>query len=302
VFRDKLNGLIVDYVGVFRDLQKALAIYGSASGGGIKEGETPIKGKGALVEQLKRAIAEAATFCVERGVDLEKLQAAKGFERVKLLDDALEALLVNDESKTKYLSLAGSVQNLYKAILPDPMASEFGPTRTLFVVIADKIRSLTPETDISQVMEAVEVLLDESIATEGYVIQDSVQPHLKRLVDLSKIDFEALKTQFEKGRKRTEAEKLKTAIGGQDVQIIVFVHIRQAEIRRNGPHGVIDLRVKGAVSLSSQEGHRIPIAVTRVGRHQVKSAVAIDVANGDAACIQFDIIRSTGKLSRPLTE
>ncbi|MDI6784928.1 MAG: HsdR family type I site-specific deoxyribonuclease, partial [bacterium] len=29
VFRDKVNGLIVDYVGVFRDLQKALAIYGS---------------------------------------------------------------------------------------------------------------------------------------------------------------------------------------------------------------------------------------------------------------------------------
>src|SRR5712692_5212191 len=30
VFGDKVNGLIVDYVGVFRDLQKALAIYGSA--------------------------------------------------------------------------------------------------------------------------------------------------------------------------------------------------------------------------------------------------------------------------------
>jgi type I restriction enzyme R subunit len=42
VFRDKVNGLIVDYVGVFRDLQKALAIYGSGSGGGIKPGETQI--------------------------------------------------------------------------------------------------------------------------------------------------------------------------------------------------------------------------------------------------------------------
>jgi type I restriction enzyme, R subunit len=29
VFREKVNGLIVDYVGVFRNLQKALAIYGS---------------------------------------------------------------------------------------------------------------------------------------------------------------------------------------------------------------------------------------------------------------------------------
>ena len=29
VFPEKVNGLIVDYVGVFRSLQKALAIYGS---------------------------------------------------------------------------------------------------------------------------------------------------------------------------------------------------------------------------------------------------------------------------------
>src|SRR5438067_4642526 len=43
VFHDKVNGLIVDYVGVFRDLQRALAIYGSATGGAVKEGELPVK-------------------------------------------------------------------------------------------------------------------------------------------------------------------------------------------------------------------------------------------------------------------
>lgn len=220
VFRDKLNGLIVDYVGVFRDLQKALAIYGSASGGGVEEGETPIKEKAALVEQLRQALAETTTFCSGQGVDVDELQDAKGFERVKLLDDAVEAILVSDESKTKYLSLAGTVDNLYKAILPDPMASECGPARTLFVVIAEKIRSLTPEADISQVMEAVEVLLDKSIATEGYVIQDSVQPHLKRLVDLSKIDFDALKAHFEKSRKRTEAERLRSAISNKLARMV----------------------------------------------------------------------------------
>ena len=41
VWRDKQNGLIVDYVGIFRDLQKALAIYGMAQGG-AEPGETPI--------------------------------------------------------------------------------------------------------------------------------------------------------------------------------------------------------------------------------------------------------------------
>src|SRR5207244_8982209 len=34
VFREKTNGLIVDYAGVFRNLERALAIYGSGAGGG----------------------------------------------------------------------------------------------------------------------------------------------------------------------------------------------------------------------------------------------------------------------------
>ncbi len=46
VFRDKQNGLIVDYVGVFRNLQKALAIYGAAQDGA---GDTPIHDKSELV-------------------------------------------------------------------------------------------------------------------------------------------------------------------------------------------------------------------------------------------------------------
>lgn len=221
VFGEKTNGLIVDYVGVFRDLQRALAIYGSASGGGVREGDTPIKDKSALVEDLKQAIAETTAFCVERGVDIAKVQAADGFERVKLLDDAVEAILVNDESKMKYLALAGNVTKIYKAILPDPAANEFGPTRMVFAVIADKIRSLTPEVDISEVIGAVEELLDESVAAEAYVIRESSAPYATdHLVDLSQIDFETLKAQFETSHKRIQAEKLKNAINSKLTRMV----------------------------------------------------------------------------------
>ena len=52
-------------------------------------------------------------------------------------------------------------------------------------------------------------MLDESIATKGYVI-DSIEE--TSLIDLSQIGFEALKAHFEKGRKRTEVEQLKRAV------------------------------------------------------------------------------------------
>jgi len=218
VFRDKSNGLIVDYVGVFRNLQKALAIYGSGAGGGIKEGETPVKNKSVLVELLKQAIEEGTAFCKDRGIDLLKIQAAQGFERVKLIDDAINAILISDDSKTKYLSMAGNVVRIYRAILPDPAANEFSPMQMLFARIAETIRSLAPETNIAGVMGSVENLLDRSIATEGYVIRES--PDEYRLVDLSRIDFEALKAKFENSRKRIEAEKLKGAINCKLVQMV----------------------------------------------------------------------------------
>ncbi|WP_228062027.1 type I restriction enzyme endonuclease domain-containing protein [Coleofasciculus sp. LEGE 07081] len=69
VFGEKVNGLIVDYIGVFRDLQKALAIYGSASGGGVEAGDTPVQSKAALVDELRNAIANTQKFCTERGIN-----------------------------------------------------------------------------------------------------------------------------------------------------------------------------------------------------------------------------------------
>jgi type I restriction enzyme R subunit len=119
--------------------------------------------------------------------------------------------VANDDSKRKYLTLAGSVDRLYKAILPDLRANEFGPIRSLFVVIGDKIRSLASEVDTSEVMGDVEGLLDESIAAEGYVIHKGEH----HPVDLSKIDFEALKKKFARSRKHIEAEKLRGAIASK---------------------------------------------------------------------------------------
>lgn len=206
VFGDKVNGLIVDYVGVFRSLQKALAIYGAGTGGG----ETPIKDKSELVELLRQAIQETTEFLSPCGVDAAPILGAQGFDRVRLLDDAVDAIIVNDESKRRYLLLADHVNRLYKAVMPDPAANEFYAICGLFRVIDAKIRSLAPVPDISAIQQAVEGLLDGSIASEGYVIQPG-----DRVVDLSQIDFEALKERFAKARKRIEVEKLRGSVNAK---------------------------------------------------------------------------------------
>lgn len=204
VFANKVNGLIVDYIGVFRDLQKALAIYGSASGGGIKEGDTPVKDKSALVEQLRGAISEVTGFCTTRGIKLSALENTQDvFQRTRLWDEAVEAILITEDSKTTFFSLVGYVTRLYKAILPDPAANKFFSTQFLLARLADKIRS-DVDLDISDVMDEVSDLLDESITAGEFVISASNQR-----INLSELDFDQLAAQFNTGYQRTETEKLK---------------------------------------------------------------------------------------------
>jgi type I restriction enzyme R subunit len=136
-------------MGIFRNLQKSLAIYGSEYGSGIKPGENPIKPKSALVEELKQAVDELNMFCEEKGIDLDAIQAAAKFEKVNLLEDAVNVFVATDETKRNYFSLVNEVNNLYRAILPDPAANEllhgvlflkqllrkFGPYRLLQIFL-----------------------------------------------------------------------------------------------------------------------------------------------------------------------
>ena len=207
VFRDKVNGLIVDYVGVFRDLQRAMAIYGS--GGGTIEGA--VLDKDRLVQSLEMAIETTEEFLANLGADLSAIVAAEVFEAIQLVDDAVEAVLVDDDTKTQYLNLAGDVNRLFKAILPDSRANQFIGKRSAIREIERRIRSKSEPVDINEFMKDVETLLDASIATDGYLIGtgEESDDHIR---DLSKIDFDALKASFEKGKKNTELERLKAAI------------------------------------------------------------------------------------------
>jgi type I restriction enzyme R subunit len=208
VYPGKVSGLIVDYAGVFRNLERALAIYGAGSGG-----DKPVEDKAALVTALRKALEETRGLCQEQGVNLTAIRTAEGFARVSVLDDAVEVLVAAEEIKRRYLDLVNTVQRLYKAVLPDPAAQEFAVEVSPVQVIADKIRALTPPADISLVMQQVEALLDRSIATEGYIFREPTAPHGKEhWIDLSTIDFEKLAEKFKTGRKRTINERLKGTV------------------------------------------------------------------------------------------
>lgn len=210
VYGDKVNGLIVDYIGVFRNLQKALAIYGSVSGGGIQPGDMPVQNKAALRADLVRAVEEARAFCQERGVDLDSITRAQGLERLARIQDAINALVVNDTTKEKFQLLALRVQLFYRAVQPDAEAVTYASVQKLLRVLAAGMRAAgggsVDETALASVGAQVDEILEDAIETRKFEIREASGEYI---TDLSKIDFEALRKKFETGRRNLQAEQLR---------------------------------------------------------------------------------------------
>ena len=206
VFEGKSNGLIVDYVGVFRNLQKALSIYAKPGTGGI---DVPVKNKERLITDLTETINQVKDFCLANNIDLNRIIAeTRGFEKIALMDDAINVLVASDDTKKKFMQYASLAWRIFKAILPDAKANQFEAVCQLLRSLSEKIRSLTAPPNIDHVMADIEQVLDLSIDAEGYIIAEGAE----NTIDLSGLDFEKMRRDFAKKHKNTEMQKLKTRI------------------------------------------------------------------------------------------
>jgi type I restriction enzyme R subunit len=211
VFPGKQSGLIVDYANVFASLEKALAIYGAGKGG-----KTPVRDKKELVEHLRTALREAAEFCAKQGVSLPAIHEVTGMEKLHLLSEAVNALISPDELRKQFLAHEKLVRALYQAVKPDKAAIEFAPMCSLLATLAETIKTQTGESetpDITPIMGKLNDLLDESIGAEGFTIAEGHAGARHGVIDLSKINFEALAKKFKESKqKNLDIEKLKAAI------------------------------------------------------------------------------------------
>lgn len=199
----KTSGVIVDYVGVFQNLQKALAIY--AGGGGE---ETPIKDKEALVATLEDALGSVRAFVQPLGVEPDAIMTVRDFDRLRLINQAVEILIAPDERRREFLRLTAAVTKAYKALLPDERAAPFLRPVAVFHTLSDAVKAKLGPVDISAISARIAELLDEKL--EGVAILTPIVEGdtAKGRVDLSGIDFDKLADLFATSPKVT-AETLR---------------------------------------------------------------------------------------------
>lgn len=211
VFPGKHSGLIVDYANVFASLEKALAIYGKGGGGAM-----PVRDKKALADELRYAVNDANVYCLEHGIALAEIEnmPTANFAQAGAIQTAADRLMAPETVKRDFLALEGLVSSLYRAVKPDPVAIEFAQRCGCLAAIANCIRTVTEPPDISHIMQGIQDLLDESIASEPFKIRQATKGYGQ--IDLSKIDFATLRKRFEnKKPSNTDVERLKAAVRAQ---------------------------------------------------------------------------------------
>ena len=120
VFPGKHSGLIVDYANVFASLEKALAIYGAGKGGA-----TPVRDKAELVAELRKALDDAIAFLSGAKRGHRRNRKCNGLDRVRLIGDAVNALISPDPLRKEFLAHERLVRTLFRAVKPDPAVLEF---------------------------------------------------------------------------------------------------------------------------------------------------------------------------------
>ncbi|MER1968348.1 type I restriction endonuclease subunit R [Castellaniella sp. GW247-6E4] len=208
----KTSGVIVDYVGVFNNLQKALAIY-AGSGNSTDGDKGPIKDKEDLVKALETALEQAKDFTQPLGVNASAIMNADAVSRLVLIAKAVEILVAPDDLRREFIQLAGAVTKAYKALLPDERAAPYLKSVAVFHMLADAVRAKLGPIDISAIEAKIAELLDEKL--EGVAILTPIieGAGAEGRVDLSGIDFEKLASLFKTSprvaaeRAREEAER-----------------------------------------------------------------------------------------------
>ncbi len=186
----KKNGLIVDYIGVFKNIEKALALYAAS---GVDENDI-IKSKTELVDDLKKSLTAVNVFLKSENLTLDPLLEAPNEQKLLLLERYANTIIGDQEHKKKFLNLASDVQSAYRSVLPDPQAEDYYHRVTAIRVLASRIRDVGVQSiDVSQVKKDLEDLLDKSIQTGEYVISQH-----KKIKDLSMLDADALHKFFAK--------------------------------------------------------------------------------------------------------
>lgn len=207
----KNNGLIVDYCGILRHLRHALATFagvGDDGRGGDGGENEPVRPDEELLADLVEAIRVIRSFLVGRGASLDDIITKSGFDRNAAILAAKEAANENDESRKRFEVMCRELFKKFKASINIEGINGVREDYHAITMVYRSLQEDREQADITDIIRQFHHLVDAAIEVIPSQLSEASEPF-----DISKIDFERLRREFERSRvKSTAVQNLSQAI------------------------------------------------------------------------------------------
>ena len=195
VAEGKSNGLIVDYVGIVKALRKALADYTADQGNSSVD---PTVDKEILIRRIHEVIQSAEDFLAMHGFTLRDLVEASGFAKVSLLQEAANAMCETLEIKKQFQAYAAELSRLIKYADRDDIDDTTRFYKDAIIAIYNELQKKRKHADNTDLMVQINAIINEQIHVEQPT--EALTP--SRQFDISRIDFDMLRREFARARKK----------------------------------------------------------------------------------------------------
>lgn len=196
VAEGKSNGLIIDYIGIVKALRKALADYTANVDG--NSGTDPTVDKEKLIARILETIGAAEQFLNEHGFDLGQLISAAGFEKLALLQTAANAVSDTIEEKKTFQTYASELLRLMKYTDREDIAPDVRKRYEAIEAIYGELKKKRRSASNVDLMVEINNILNDYVRVEQAA--EGIVP--SRQFDISKIDFDLLRREFAKAKKK----------------------------------------------------------------------------------------------------
>lgn len=197
VSEGKSNGLIVDYIGIVKALRKALADYTANVGG--KGGTDPTVDKNELIARIIETISKTKAFLLENDFDLQMLIDAYDFMKLSYLQEAANAVCGTIEDKKTFTTYASELKRLMKYTDRDDVTGHTRKEYEAIAAIYAELQKKRKHVNTTDLMVQINEIIGSYVEIKH--MPSMVHEELRRF-DISAIDFDLLRREFAKVKKK----------------------------------------------------------------------------------------------------
>ena len=205
------------FIGIVKALREALANYTANIGKPVTD---PTIDKEKLIARIIEDIGKARMFLAEHDFKLDDLIDAKDFAKLACLQKAADVVCDTLETKKTFSTYASEIRRLLKFMDRSDISDDTRKDIDAINAIYDELQKKRKHTDTTDLMVQINGIINEYLQVEqpGETLTPS------RRFDISAIDFDLLRREFEKTQtKRLVLKNLEELIQ-QRLQMLITIN------------------------------------------------------------------------------